>query len=95
MQAPTPKLGDCQGPCGTLVNAVVDHLHNPRWHGIETLLHFRPSRRHHADSGDCCLVEGVEAAAIFHRQLGGDAGVVISIPVKEDCLCRLLASVIC
>ena len=85
-----PKLGDDQRPSGTLVNVIVGHLHDLCRQGTETLLHCRPYRRHHADGGDCCLVEGVEAMAIFRRQLGGDVGVVISIPVKEDCLRHLL-----
>jgi hypothetical protein len=30
MQAPTPKLGGGLGPHGTLTNAIVGHLHDPR-----------------------------------------------------------------
>ena len=33
--------------------------------GAEMLLHCRPRRRHRMDSGNCYLVEGIEAAAIF------------------------------
>jgi hypothetical protein len=40
------------------------------------------------------LVLGVEAVAVFHRHLGGNAGVVIGIPVKEDRLRRLPGQVV-
>jgi len=33
-------------------------------------------------------------AVVFCRQLGGDTGVVVGIPAKEDHLCRLLGQVI-
>jgi hypothetical protein len=89
-----PKLGDGQGPRGTFVNAIVGLLHDPRWQAVETLLHYRHHRRHHVDSGDCYLVEGAEAVAVFHRQLGGDAGIVIGIPAKEDHLYRLSGQLI-
>ena len=91
---PTLKLGSGLGPCGTLVNAIVGHLHDLHRQDAETLLHCRPRRRHHANGGDCCLIKVVEVAPIFHRQPGGDAGVVIGIPVKENHLCRLPDQVI-
>jgi hypothetical protein len=46
------------------------------------------------DDNDCCPVEGIKAAAVFRRQLGGDAGVVIGIPAKEDCLHHFSVKVI-
>jgi hypothetical protein len=46
------------------------------------------------DNGNCYLVEGAEAAAVFHRQLGGDAGIVIGILVKKDHLYRLSGQLI-
>jgi hypothetical protein len=42
------------------------------------------------DGGDCYLVEGVKVATVFCQQLGGDAGVVVGIPMKEDHLHRML-----
>ena len=91
---PQPKLGGGQGPRDTLVNAVVGHLHDPHWQGTETLLHYRPRRHHLPDGGDCCLVEGIKAVAVFYRQLDDNASVVISVPMKEDHLRRLPSQVI-
>jgi hypothetical protein len=53
-----------------------------------------PRRRNHADGNDCCPVEGIEATAVFCRQLGGDADIVIGIPAKEDCLHHFSGKVI-
>jgi hypothetical protein len=61
---------------------------------METVLDYRPRRHHRADNSDYCLVEGVKVAAVFCRQLGGDAGVVIGIPTKEDHLRHLSGQVI-
>ena len=46
------------------------------------------------DGGDYCIIKGVEAAPIFRRQLGDDAGVVVGIPTKEDRLRCLPGQVI-
>jgi hypothetical protein len=58
------------------------------------LLHCHPRRRHHTDNNDYCLVEGIEATDVFCQQLGGDVGIVIGIPAKEDCLHHLSGKVI-
>ena len=84
-----PKLGGGQGPSGPLANVVVGHLHNLRRQGAEALLCGRPRRCHRVDDSDYYLVEGVEAVAIFHQQPGGNAGIVVGIPVKEDRLRHL------
>ena len=39
-------------------------------------------------------MDGSEATAIFHQQLGGDVGVVVGIPTKEDRLRCLPGQVI-
>ena len=79
-----PKLCSCQGLRGTLANAVVGHLHDPRCQGTKTLLHGHPRWRHPTDDDDCCVVKVVEVAPIFYQQSSGDAGVVIGILAKED-----------
>ena len=78
-EARQQPLGEC----------IVGHLHDTRLQGMETLLHGRPCRCHHTDNGDCSLVKVIKAAPVFHQQLGGDVGVVVGIPAKEDCIRRL------
>jgi hypothetical protein len=59
-------------------------------HAEDAAPHCRPTcRNHRTDGGNCCLVEGIKVASIFHRLLGGDMGIVIGITMKEDRLCRL------
>jgi hypothetical protein len=63
-------------------------------HAKDAAPRCRPTcRHHHADGGDCYLVDVVKVAAVFRRLLGGDMGNVIGIPVKEDHLCRLPSQV--